>query len=108
MSNHIDPSKEVSCRLVDNNIAKTNILLRIWHSSNNADQKIVSMLLSKGADVNVCRGNLGKCYQAVSFSGSQETVKLIFDDRADVNAQTKEQRLTHMGANTATLNIPPQ
>ena len=49
--------------------------------------KIVELLLSKGADVNAQGGKHSSVLQAASFKGHDKIVELLLSKGADVNAQ---------------------
>ena len=50
-------------------------------------EKIVTMLLDKGADVNAQGGYYGNALQAASSRGHDQVVQMLLDKGADVNAQ---------------------
>ena len=50
-------------------------------------EKVVELLLSKGADVNVQAGYYGTALQAASYRGHEKVVELLLSKAADVNAQ---------------------
>ncbi len=50
-------------------------------------EKIVQMLLEKGADVNVQGGHYGNALQAASYRGQNQVVQILLHYGADVNAQ---------------------
>ncbi len=50
-------------------------------------EKIVQMLLEKGADVNAQGGKYGNALQAASAGGHDQVVQMLLDKGADVNAQ---------------------
>ena len=49
--------------------------------------KVVQMLLDKGADVNAQGGRYSNALQAASFGGYNKVVQMLLDKGADVNAQ---------------------
>jgi ankyrin repeat protein len=53
-------------------------------------QRMVKLLLDKGADVNVKGGAYGNALQAASEGGHEAVVKLLLENGADVNAQGGE------------------
>jgi ankyrin repeat domain-containing protein 50 len=53
-------------------------------------EKIVQLLLDKGAEVNAQRGYLGNALQAASLGGHENIVQLLLDKGAAVNAQGGE------------------
>jgi ankyrin repeat protein len=56
-------------------------------AAENGHEKVVELLLSKGADVNAQGGVYGNALQAASFGGHDTTVELLLSQGADVNAQ---------------------
>ena len=56
-------------------------------ASSQGHNKVVKMLLDKGADVNAQGGRYGNALQAASFEGHNQVVKMLLDKGADVNAQ---------------------
>ena len=55
--------------------------------SASGNEKIVSMLLDRGADVHAQGGHYGNALQAASYWGHEGIVKLLLERGADVNAQ---------------------
>jgi ankyrin repeat protein len=53
-------------------------------------EKVVQMLLAKGADVNAQGGYFGNALQAASFGGHDKVVQILLAKGADVNAQGGE------------------
>ena len=53
-------------------------------------EKIVQILLDKGADVNAQGGEYGNALQAASYEGRNQVVQMLLDKGADVNAQGGE------------------
>ncbi|GFF23322.1 NACHT nucleoside triphosphatase [Aspergillus udagawae] len=49
-------------------------------------EKVVQMLLDRGADVNAQGGRFGNALQAASFRGHEKVVQMLLDQGADVNA----------------------
>ena len=52
--------------------------------------KVIEMLLDKGADVNAQGGYYGNALQAASYRGYEKVVQILLDKGADVNAQGGE------------------
>ena len=50
-------------------------------------EKIVQLLLDKGADINAQGGHYGNALQAASTGAHEKIVQLLLDNGADVNAQ---------------------
>jgi ankyrin repeat protein len=59
-------------------------------ASRGGHDKIVELLLDKGADVNAQGGEYGNALQAASLGGHDKIVELLLDKGADVNAQGGE------------------
>jgi len=49
--------------------------------------KIIELLLSKGADVNAQGGYYSSALQAASYGGHDKTIELLLSKGADVNTQ---------------------
>ncbi|KAJ9480589.1 hypothetical protein VN97_g12962, partial [Penicillium thymicola] len=58
----------------------------IWASLNGHD-RVVQMLLERGADVNAQGGNYGNALQAACFRGPHKIAQMLLERGADVNAQ---------------------
>ncbi len=56
-------------------------------ASSEDHDKMVKMLLDKGADVNAQGGHFGNALQAASYEGHDQVVQMLLDKGADVNAQ---------------------
>ncbi|KAF8532380.1 ankyrin repeat-containing domain protein, partial [Gautieria morchelliformis] len=56
-------------------------------ASYHRSEKVVRLLLCKGADVNAQGGWYGNALQATSYIGSDAVVRLLLENAADVNAQ---------------------
>ncbi len=52
-------------------------------------EKVVTMLLDKGADINAQGGEYGNALQAASSGGYKKVVTMLLDKGADINAQGK-------------------
>ena len=52
-----------------------------------ANAKIIRLLLDKGADVDAVNGKYGSALQAAAYTGNKEAIELLLDKGADVNAQ---------------------
>jgi hypothetical protein len=50
-------------------------------------EKVVSMLIEAGADVNAQGGHYGNALQAASWDGQEKVVSMLIERGADVNAQ---------------------
>ncbi|KAJ5267434.1 hypothetical protein N7478_000692 [Penicillium angulare] len=61
----------------------------IWASLNGYD-KVVQLLLEKGAEVNAQGGNYGNALRAASLRGHDKIVQLLLEKGAEVNAQGSE------------------
>ncbi|CAG8214968.1 unnamed protein product, partial [Penicillium olsonii] len=59
----------------------------IISASQRGYEKVVQLLLEKGAEVNAPGGHLGNALQAASSGGHHEIVQLLLETRAEVNAQ---------------------
>src|SRR5262249_7066859 len=51
------------------------------------NEKVVELLLSKGAEVNAQGGEYGNALQAASRTGNEKVVELLLSKGAEVNAQ---------------------
>ena len=69
---------------------KTNYGTTLHAASLGGHEKIVTMLLNKGADVNAQGGLYGSALQAASVEGHDQVVSMLLDKGADVNAQGGE------------------
>jgi hypothetical protein len=59
----------------------------LYLAAEHGHQKMVKLLLDKGADVNAQGGTYGNALQAALQGGHEQVVKLLLDKGADVNAQ---------------------
>ncbi|KAF2186071.1 hypothetical protein K469DRAFT_707252 [Zopfia rhizophila CBS 207.26] len=59
----------------------------LYLAAEHGHQKIVKLLLDKGADANAQGGVYGNALQAASFRGHEQVVKLLLDKGADVGAR---------------------
>jgi hypothetical protein len=59
----------------------------LYLAAEHGHQRMVKLLLDKGADVNAQGGDYGNALQAASKGGREQIVKLLLDKGADVNAQ---------------------
>jgi ankyrin repeat protein len=59
----------------------------LYLAAEGGHQRVVKLLLDKGADVNAQGGDHGNALQAASVKGYEQVVKLLLDKGADVNAQ---------------------
>ena len=62
----------------------------LYTASDGGNERIVKLLVDKGADVNAQGGEYGNALQAASWRSNERIVKLLVDKGADVNAQGGE------------------
>ncbi|KAI0569585.1 ankyrin repeat domain-containing protein [Pyrenophora tritici-repentis] len=82
--------------LLPNQVGETALMLArrdsdgqtfLYLAAEHGHQRMVKLLLDKGADVNAQGGSYGNALQAASEGGHEAVVKLLLDNGADVNAQ---------------------
>ncbi|RYP70487.1 hypothetical protein DL771_005424 [Monosporascus sp. 5C6A] len=65
----------------------------LWAASAKGNEKMVKLLLDRGADVNVQGGNYGYVLQAALYSGNEKVVQLLLNKGAEFNVQKYENDL---------------
>ncbi|KIW21484.1 hypothetical protein PV08_02064 [Exophiala spinifera] len=70
--------------------AREEDVTALYAASLNGHEKVVELLLGKGANVNAQGGIYGNALQAASYHGREKVVRLLLSKGADVNAQGGE------------------
>jgi ankyrin repeat protein len=68
-------------------VSKGSFGTALQEASSGGHEKLVQILLDKGADMNAQHGSLGTALQAASRGGHEKVVQMLLDKGADVNAQ---------------------